>query len=89
MDVATYLKVVNGAVLEDFESSMILPLCVQWEPLMGRVDSVKLQLRTAEVWLLTSGGSVMMFGASNKQRGGKKSYFSTFSKTYIFSCLAL
>lgn len=34
---------------------------------MGRVEPVKLQLRTAEVWLTTSGGSATMVGASHKQ----------------------
>lgn len=51
---------------------MILPLCVQWEPFTGRLVSVKLQLRTAEVWLVTSGGSVMMFGTLDEQRWKKE-----------------
>lgn len=36
---------------------------------MGRVEPVKLQLRTAEVWLTTSGGSATMVGASHKKIG--------------------
>lgn len=35
---------------------------------MGRLESVRLQVRVAEVWLVTTGGSVLMFGASNKER---------------------
>lgn len=42
---------------------MILPLKVQWEPLLDMPASVRLQLSTAEVWLVTSEGSVWMFGA--------------------------
>lgn len=62
----------NATASGDLEVSMILPLCVQWEPLTGRLVSVKLQLRTAEVWLVTSGGSVMMFGTLDEQRWKKE-----------------
>lgn len=68
VDVATYRRTVNGAESVDLELSMTLPLCSHWEPLMGRLDSVKLQLRMAVVWLITSTGSVMMLGAWDKQR---------------------
>lgn len=62
----------NATASGDLEVSMILPLCVQWEPLTGRLVSVKLQLRTAEVWLVTSGGSAMMFGTLDEQRWKKE-----------------
>lgn len=57
---------------------MSFPLCIQRDPLMGRLDSVKLQVRIAEVWLLTSGGSAMMFGASDKQKREKNNYYHPF-----------
>lgn len=63
VDVVTYWRTMNELDSVDLDFSMSLPLWIQWEPLMGRLDSVKLQLRIAEVWLLTSDGSVMMFGA--------------------------
>lgn len=64
---------------------MILPLWSQWEPLMGRFDSVRLQLRTAEVWLVTSAGSVMMFGALNKQKGKNKSFYIQNKSQFVAS----
>lgn len=59
---ASHRRTVYGVSAVLFDVSMILPLCSQWEPLMGRLDSVRLQVSTAEVWLVTSEGSVMMFG---------------------------
>lgn len=63
VDVTTYLRLVTVALSVVLEFSTSLPLCIQREPLMGTVASVKLQCRTAEVWLMTSDGSVIMFGA--------------------------
>lgn len=63
VDVTTYRRIVNEAPSVVLEFSISLPLCIQREPLMGTVDSVKLQVRMAEVWLMTSDGSVIMFGA--------------------------
>lgn len=65
----SYRRAVCGTAASDLESSMTLPLCVQWEPEMGRVASVKLQWRTAEVWLLTSEGSVRIVGPFDEQKG--------------------
>lgn len=41
---------------------------------MGRLVSVRLQLSTAEVWLMTSAGSVMMFGASDRKQREETNY---------------
>lgn len=35
---------------------------------MGRLESVRLQVRRAVVWLMTTDGSVLMCGSSNKDR---------------------
>lgn len=68
MDGATHWRLVNESLLLDSELSTGFPLKSQWEPLMGRLESVRLQVRMAEVWLVTTGGSVLMCGASNKER---------------------
>lgn len=39
---------------------------------MGRLESVRLQVRVAEVWLVTTGGSALMFGTLDKERSKSK-----------------
>lgn len=68
MDGATHWRLVNESLLLEPELSTGFPLKSQWEPWTGRLESVRLQVRVAEVWLVTRGGSVLMFGASNKER---------------------
>lgn len=49
---------------------------------MGRLESVRLQVRVAEVWLVTTGGSVLMFGASHTERGKSEPLILTFVSSY-------
>ena len=58
----------NESLLLDSEFSTGLPLKSQWEPLMGRLKFVRLQVRMAELWLVTTGGSALIVGASKKKR---------------------
>lgn len=61
----------------DSEFSTVFPLKSQWEPLMGILESVRLQVRVAEVWLVTTGGSVLMFGTLDKERSKSETLILT------------
>lgn len=51
---------------------------------MGRLESVRLQVRVAEVWLVTTGGSALMFGTLDKERSKCEALILT-----IATCLTL
>lgn len=54
---------------------------------MGRLESVRLQVRVAEVWLVTTGGSVLMFGTLDKGRNKSKALILTTATRW--TCLTL
>lgn len=81
MDGTTHWSLVKELELLDSEFSTCFPLKSQWEPEMVRPESVRLQVRVAEVWLMTTDGSVLMFGASDKERKKCKALILTIETT--------